>query len=162
MISRTEKLIASLQEAFEGEPWLGESVMSKLGSIQWQLTNITMPHSSNSIAILVRHILNWRIFTLKKLEGNLAYDIEMNSEADWTPVTMQTEADWLTLIDDLQSSQKQILEFLRKQKDDSFLETIAPGRTYSLEYLLNGLVQHDLYHLGQIGLLYRYALGHQN
>jgi len=162
MISRTEKLIASLEEAFAGDPWLGESVMSKLGGIRWQLTNVNMPYSPNSIAILVRHILNWRIFTIQKLEGNLVYDIEMNSEADWTPVTIQTEAEWLSLLDDLKSSQRHMIQLLRKQEDDAFLETIAPGRTYSLEYLVNGLVQHDLYHLGQIGLLYRYALGNQN
>lgn len=162
MNQRIEKLTASLEESFQGEPWLGESVMSKLKSIDWQFVNVQLPGSANSIAILVQHILNWRQLAIEKLNGNLAYDIEMNSQEDWTTVVIQSSSEWDQLLGSLQDSQSQILAKLRAQTDDQFLDTITSGRSYSFEYLLEGIVQHDLYHLGQVGLLYRYALGTVN
>ena len=40
---------------------------------------------------------------------------------------------------------------------DSFpvvkVENIVPGREYSFAFLLHGIVQHNLYHAGQIAIL---------
>jgi hypothetical protein len=37
-----------------------------------------------------------------------------------------------------------------KKKEDAFLEEKVDYRNYNFRFLLNGLVQHDIYHLGQI------------
>jgi hypothetical protein len=36
------------------------------------------------------------------------------------------------------------------QKDDSFLDEPVEYRKYDFRFLLNGLIQHNLYHTGQI------------
>ena len=38
---------------------------------------------------------------------------------------------------------------------DDVLQLIVPGREYSFDYMLDGLVQHSAYHAGQIAMLKR-------
>jgi hypothetical protein len=40
-----------------------------------------------------------------------------------------------------------------EQLDDARLEERAPGRDFSIYFLLHGVVQHNLYHAGQMALL---------
>jgi len=37
-----------------------------------------------------------------------------------------------------------------KDKDDEFLSENVEFRKYNFQVLLNGLIQHDIYHIGQI------------
>ncbi|WP_430908822.1 DinB family protein [Maribacter sp. 2-571] len=155
------QLIDTATEYFEGTPWLGDSLMLKLNRIDFRVVNATFPNSQNSIARIVKHILNWRLFMIAKLEGDNLFDIEMNTDQDWTPITIKTEAEWNDLLHQLTETQSRLLEILQKQEKDSFLENKTLGREYSLGYLINGVIQHDTYHSGQIGLLYAY-LKNQN
>lgn len=154
MKSLKDQLIAKLNEVFEGTPWFGESLRSKLSEVDYQLVNKTLDHSKNSIAIIVQHLINWRVFVIQKLEGNEGFDIEMNSEEDWTMIFVENELEWKNLLKQLLETQVTILKLLDAQEDDSFLEQIVLGRRYNFDYLLEGLLQHDVYHFGQIGLLY--------
>lgn len=156
MNSKILKLIESLNNTFQGHPWYGDSLMHQLKKIDFQLVNKTLPNSNNSVAILIQHLINWRIFVIEKLNKNEAFDIEMNSEADWKTITIKNKLEWDTLLNELVSSQNQIIEILKHQKDDAFLEQKTLGKTYTTEFLVEGVIQHDLYHLGQIGLLNTY------
>lgn len=150
------KLIKSLNDSFQGTPWYGESLIPQLKKIEIKSVNKTLPNSNNSIAILIQHVIHWRIFVLEKLNGNEAFDIEMNSEADWKRITIETKTEWDTLLNELVSTQNQIIDILKSQKEDSFLENKTLGKTYSFGYLIEGIIQHDIYHSGQIGLLNAY------
>ncbi len=153
MNTKIKKIITTLTTSFEGEPWFGDSLMTKLHSIDDTLVNHTLPNSKNSIAILVQHLINWRRFTIEKLNNNASFDIKMNSEEDWTRITIKTKPEWIALIDTLTSTQKELIEILKQQNDD-FLERLTPGRVYNFEFLIEGIIQHDIYHHGQIGFLY--------
>ena len=148
-----QKLIKKSIESFEGNPWLGSSLMNNLKSINFQLVNERLPQTNKSIAILVQHIINWRIFVLEKIAGNQLFDIQMDSEKDWTEVVIKNETEWIQLLDDLISTQHQLIKILKEQEDDHFLSQVVSGRTYDFEYLIEGIIQHDTYHGGQIGLL---------
>jgi uncharacterized damage-inducible protein DinB len=153
MNNKTQKLIGNLNESFSGKPWLGNSLLENLNAIDYKLVNQTMGNSGNSIAILVQHIINWRIFVVEKLEGNELFEIELNSEKDWTKISVENEAEWNELLEKLASSQSQIIKILSDKTNDNFLDDITLGEKYSLEYLIEGIIQHDIYHSGQIGIL---------
>lgn len=146
-----KNIIASLEASFNGEPWFGDSVMSKLNSIQFKLINEQI-NDSNSIAKLVLHIIQWRIFTIEKLKENKNFDIELNSESDWPDTTIENEIRWKKLLEKLKQTQKELLELITKL-DDSFLYRKTSGTDYTNGKLLEGIIQHDIYHLGQIGLI---------
>ena len=42
---------------------------------------------------------------------------------------------------------------LLQTKDDEFLKEIVDYRKYNFRFLLNGLIQHNIYHIGQIAYI---------
>jgi len=53
----------------------------------------------------------------------------------------------------LNITQMEILELL-DTKSDSWLYEFVLGKDYTNEYMISGAIQHDIYHLGQINLIY--------
>lgn len=153
MRSSNFKLINSLIETFNGDPWYGDSVMKKLKEIDFKIVNETSAHSSNTIAMIVQHLINWRTFAIEKLKGNSEFDILLNSKEDWAEIIISNEIEWNELLLKLEETQNEIIKILTIMDDDEFLKTQTPGRNYNFEYLINGIIQHDIYHLGQIGII---------
>jgi len=40
-----------------------------------------------------------------------------------------------------------------EKRDDEFLKEMVDYRKYDFRFLLNGLMQHNIYHLGQVAYL---------
>lgn len=144
-------IIRNLKECFNGKPWYGVSLMEKLEKVPWSIVNEQI-YGSKSIAVLVQHIINWRIFLLKKLEGDESYDLVIDSLEDWTPVIIKNEAEWKALLLNLQRTQTDLLEKLITE-NDHLLEKKVPGKKYTYGPILTSISQHDIYHLGQISML---------
>jgi hypothetical protein len=53
----------------------------------------------------------------------------------------------------LKATHNKIIDLLKHKKDDNFLGDIVPLRKYNFRFLLNGLIQHNIYHLGQVAYL---------
>lgn len=145
------KIITNLKEGFEGEPWYGVAVMNKLEALDWEKVN-TKPMGTKSMAVLVQHMINWRIFVLRKLEGDAGFDIKMDSADDWTPVHINNETEWELLKASIRQTHTDILHILENSNEE-LLEKKVPGKGYDFESLLIGISQHDVYHMGQIALL---------
>lgn len=152
MKSRIYHLIQSLEHVMQGSPWYGESVMEKLERLDYQMVNKVPTGLSNSIARLVKHMISWRQFAIEKLKGNDAYDIRLNTPDDWPEVNIQTEEQWRHLLQELHATQDQLFSQLRARNEED-LEQPCHGKSYSLGFLVDGILQHDVYHLGQIALL---------
>lgn len=153
MKEKTEKLIKLLSETFEGDPWYGYSLMRKLENVPYVIGYKTCVPESHNVAQIVGHLLSWKKFVLEKLKENESYDIEIDSEEDWPQIEVHCRKDWENLKKELVATQFGIYEILNAKPDDSYLEQKVSGRDYNFEYLLNGISQHDIYHLGQIGLI---------
>jgi uncharacterized damage-inducible protein DinB len=151
MNRQLKSIIQNLEESFDGKPWYGVSVMEKLNSIPWQTVNEEF-YGTKSIAVLVQHIINWRVFVLKKLQGDSDYEIEMDSANDWTAIQINSKNEWLLLKVKLQETQDNLTKIL-SQRTDAILEKQVPGKGYKFLPILNSISQHDIYHLGQIAML---------
>lgn len=141
-----------LKRPFSGPAWHGPNMLETLQTITLEKA-VKRFGESNNIAELVHHITAWRTFGIKKLEGDAAFDIT----DDFNFVTYETlsEAEWEGLKTRLQESQNRLLALL-SEADESLLEQQVAGRPYNFFTLLHGIIQHDLYHLGQIVLLSKY------
>ncbi len=149
-----EDCIVQIKEVFDGEPWYGTSILKVLENIPVEFWNQKAGKMSHSIAELVYHIIDWRSFVVEKLKNNTVYSIELNSEKDWRKqVSIVSQDQKKVIIKELNKTQELILEEL-DQKSDSWLNEFVLGKDYSNQYMINGLVQHDIYHLGQINMLY--------
>jgi uncharacterized damage-inducible protein DinB len=147
------RIIDLLNDTYESEQaWHGPSVVEVLRGVTPKMANkVGMPHT-HTIAEIVFHMTTWRIFTVRKLQGDMNFDITTN-EKNWKKFPHFDEFEWETLQMELSLSQEELINELEKKSDDKFLEDIVPGRDYTYYTLLHGIVNHDLYHAGQISLL---------
>lgn len=145
-----QELIDEYTEIYDGTPWYGESIAKSLQAVSYQVVNYRPVPNAHSIADLCMHMLSWRRFVIEKLEGNANYTIALNSAEDWKEgVSLNREEDWQALQDQLRVSQREIIRLLGT-KTDAWLKEAAAGKAYTNLYMLRGIMQHDLYHLGQI------------
>lgn len=143
------EIIEELGEVFEGSPWYGNSLSAYFQQIHPAMLN----HShldGHSIGQILEHMIVWREFVLDKLDGKLN-TMEVGGDLDWAGRVYSLE-DKNALYSRLRSTQKQLLEKLRT-KEDNLLTNAVPDKAYTYGYLLKGLVQHDIYHIGQLFLL---------
>ena len=150
-MGKLEYIISDLKECFDGKPWYGDSVMKKLDAVDWRIVN-DQDYSNKSIAILLQHMINWRIFVLKKLLGDADYDIIIDELNDWTQIHIKNQQEWNAMKQDIRDTQIKILEHLNSCTDE-LLEKRVPGKKYTFGPILQSIAQHDIYHLGQIAML---------
>ena len=139
-------IVKVLQHTYEKNAWHGPAVKEVLENVtpadaQKRLSD------SHSIIELVAHMTAWRLFVVKKLQGNTEYKV--TDEMNFT-----TPTDWVKVIEELDASQARLIEAL-KSFDSSKLYDPVPHGSYNYNFytLLHGIIHHDLYHAGQIALL---------
>jgi len=153
MKDNIDEIVRSLSETFEGGPWYGKSVMRKLENVPYVIGYKSCVPESHTVAQIVGHLIAWKRFAVEKLKENKEYSLKVDSEEDWPHIEVHTQKDWEELKRKLVSTQSEIYELLNEKENDSFLEEKVPGKDYNFGFLLKGLVQHDIYHIGQIGLI---------
>jgi uncharacterized damage-inducible protein DinB len=151
MTTELHRITSLLRATFEGEPWHGPSVKSTLKEITASQASDRPLSACHTIHELISHMTAWRTFTSEKLSGQGEYDIT-TSEQDWPATVNDSEDAWQQTLLKLENSQQQLLAALSKATDDKLRETVL-GRKYDFYFLLHGIIQHDLYHLGQIAML---------
>jgi uncharacterized damage-inducible protein DinB len=144
-------LLSNLKESFDGMPWYGDSVLKKLNTIDWEIVN-DKRYGAKSIAGLLGHMISWRVFVIKKLQGDQAFSIQIDGSVDWPEIRIANVKEWDDLLKKLMETQDTLLRILTQQTEE-LLARKVPGENFRFGFLLDGIIQHDLYHLGQIALL---------
>ena len=142
-----ERVKTQLSEFYNGDPWVTENFIDKVLSINANDAIKKTNGHSHSVAQLAGHIIAWRNFAIQKLTGNNDYDIEDDSPANW-PVT----TDWPAICKQFELCHNQLLYAINNMRFNRWSSKV-PGRNYSFLYLINGIIEHDYYHYGQIGSL---------
>lgn len=142
--------IEAFEELYTGDPWYGINFTSFIESVEAEKLNVPIKENGHTSGQIIEHIIAWRGVVTAKLNGDYSYRITIDSTKDWPQKSYQIK-DWPALKKAFLDSQDQLLQAL-KQKDDRFLDSLIPGSDYDHHYLLRGVYQHDLYHLGQISI----------
>ena len=80
------------------------------------------------------------------------------NDADWPAMPAQSAAAWEAALAALEASHHRLLAAVGAL-GQSDLEGPVPGHDYTRYVLVHGVLQHTLYHAGQIALLKRAATG---
>lgn len=150
--------IKQLREIQNERLWMGQNFSQKLSGISEEEA-FTTPHNQlHSIAELIAHLTVWRTETLEKLKtgaGNLTDDMDIN----WRSNAVLKKYGWDTIWNDYQKSGEALTNYL-ETKTDSFLEETYYDPdfkgTYPYRFVVQGMIHHDIYHLGQIGLVIKF------
>ncbi len=104
---------------------------------------------AHTIWELVLHIAVWESVVRRRLAGEV---VQPSPEQDWPPVLDTSEAAWKNTLAELERGHRQLRQSIAALNDDRLKDRV-PGKDDSVYVLLHGLIQHDLYHAGQIALL---------
>ena len=144
-------LIEHLQEIYNGDPWYGENISIKLDQLTAEQADWHPHPDANSIAQILKHMISWKKLVIGRVKNNDSHDIEMNSAEDWDKnFKVQNEVGLKHLIAEFKATQAELIEALQN-KTDEYLQTDVTGRSYKMGYLVNGIYEHNIYHLGQVG-----------
>lgn len=144
-----KNIVRQLHEIQEGSLWFDQSFKDKIDHLS-DAEALTRPILQvHSVAEHVSHMLEWRKECMIRFKG-LRTDL-MNSPDDWKDNTELSKIGWTELKNSFYKSQYDLIYLLESQ-DDSYLETTFLDTDYNFHYLIEGVIHHDLYHLGQIGV----------
>ncbi|HEX9761159.1 MAG TPA: DinB family protein [Candidatus Acidoferrales bacterium] len=155
MANNTEckRIADQLRRSFHGEAWHGPAVLELLIDVDAQRAAARPIASAHTIWEIALHIGVWQEASRGYLAGESpALPDLYNKPEEWPAPTDTSDAAWSRTLETLRE-QNAALVALVKQLNDDRLKEIVPGREFSLYFLLHGVVQHNLYHAGQIALL---------
>jgi len=141
-------IVKRMEEVFSGDPWYGKSVMSIIESIDPEKVYIKPAGHPHSMIDLLYHMLNWEQFTLRQLLDGININAEIFQALDWRDTSAELYS-WENGVAELKSIHHDIVSFLRKADDDLLKQQVF-YRDYQMQYLLDGLIDHNIYHIGQL------------
>ena len=148
-MTEIERIGEQLKRAFEGSAWHGPSVMELLSDVTAQQAAARVFPGAHTIWELALHIGAWEGACLTRLQGERA---ELTDAEDWPAVMETTESTWQRCKSTLVDGNHKLRDMIASLDEQRLDEPILPGMP-SVYITVQGVVQHDLYHAGQIAIL---------
>src|SRR5262245_21159603 len=151
-----DRIADEFERACAGDPWYGPPVRSILAGIDARAAVSRPIAEAHSIGEIVLHMTGWVREVTRRLRDGIAHEPE---HGDWPACTVRTESDWRAVIAGLDAANAELLAAIRAADDARLDERVGEAREPALgtgvtRYVtLHGIVQHLVYHAGQISLL---------
>jgi uncharacterized damage-inducible protein DinB len=149
-MTEMNRIVRMLNKAFSKGAWHGPTVREVLAQVTASQAHLRAGRS-HSILELVLHMTSWRIFTAKRLRGDGVYQV-----TDDLNFPSPDSITWEDAIKKLEESHVELVEAAKAFPEERLGE-LVPTITHKYTYytLLHGIIQHDIYHIGQIQLILR-------
>jgi len=148
-MSEVERIADQLNRAFEGEAWHGPSVLNILDGITAQQAAARPFSGLHNIWEIMLHIAAWERACSSRLAGDRA---ELPDEEDWPKVAQTTEQAWGDARKALRQAHDELVLAVSKLDEGLLDQPIVAGMS-SVYVTLHGVIQHTIYHAGQIAIL---------
>jgi len=145
------RIADQMRRAFNGDPWHGSPLRDLLAGVPAERAFARPVSSAHSIWELVLHIDLYVRVACEAIQG-VPMPKLFGTERDWPAVTDDDATAWTGATSHLLQSGEQLAQAIEAFADQRLQDTV-PGREYDFYYLFHGIVQHSLYHGGQIALL---------
>lgn len=147
------RIAKQLQRTFQGRAFHGPAVEEALEGVTAKTAAARVPGASHSIWQLVNHMTFWQDTARKWLQGSTHRPAPGE---DWSVVTDTSEEAWQKALKELRRANDQLRDEVMIL-DESRLEEPMFEQMSKVEVVLRGIVQHNVYHSGQISLLKKLA-----
>lgn len=145
-----ERIVDQMERAFEGDAWHGSSLSEILTCITADQAAAHPIPKGHSIWEIVLHTSVWQRTVRERLQGKPI--VSLPNEVDWPPVTDTSAAAWTAAAQELRTEYELLREEAMSWRHRDLTET-TEGQRYTVYEMLHGVIQHNLYHAGQIALL---------
>jgi uncharacterized damage-inducible protein DinB len=156
----TSRISDQLRRAFDGDAWHGDPLSKILAGVTAEQAAAHPVAGAHSVWELLLHVEGWTRVAADTIDGKPmpgwptpAPGIDFQ---DWPAVPTPTPEAWNAAVNKLIAAGNHMADRVA-QFPDSRLTDIVPGRKYNFYYLFHGIVQHSLYHGGQMMIVKKAA-----
>ena len=161
-MTERDRLIDQLEREIGGEPWHGPSLTSILEGISPEHAARRPSPDAHSIWEILLHMTGWKREVARRAQGHAAAD---PAAGDWPAIGEMSESRWRAAREDHFRAQRELVE-LARGLTEAQLDAKVKGDTaayigagITVRATLYGVLQHDVYHAGQIAILKKIAGG---
>ncbi|HVP54817.1 MAG TPA: DinB family protein [Candidatus Eisenbacteria bacterium] len=153
-MSETARIADQLLRAFQGAAWHGDSLLEILDGVTAAQACAHPIKHAHSIWELVLHIAAWDGAARRRMAGEA---VVLSDDQNFPPVKDTSEGAWQRALENAKKAHSQLVEAVAAFPEARLNEKV-PGKPkeadwHNFYYMLHGVVQHELYHAGQIALL---------
>lgn len=156
-MTQSEKLKDQLQRAYFGNAWHGPALKEALENLDSKAVIKKPVENLHNIWEIVLHISTWIDAVRRRLEGEI---VKISPEEDWPEIKNFRDSNWLLTIKQMDERFNLLLQTFNNLNDES-LDKNVNGEDYNVYFMIEGLIQHTLYHTGQVILLKKSLNAHQ-
>jgi uncharacterized damage-inducible protein DinB len=157
-MTTSEQLARDLEKVLYGDPWYGPNVYDIVDQISFEAAFEKPAGSIHNIAGIVLHMISWTEEVMDRMNGLPA---QMPSSGDWPDPGTPDEQKWQNYVNDLKLVNVNLLGLIQNFPGEQWTgpykeeRNRESGTGVSFEELVQGLIQHHVYHSGQVSLLTR-------
>jgi uncharacterized damage-inducible protein DinB len=155
---RVENIITQLKEVQNGKLWIGSTFDSKLNQVDKDSVFVRPMKNLHSIAEIISHLTPWRKETLLKIQTGKGSKTDHCKE-NWLTNDELKMVGWDKIKSEYDRTLVQLIDLL-KSKEDGFLNELYYDidfkSDFEYSFVINGMLHHDIYHLGQLGIIIKY------
>lgn len=148
-MTEVEFIADQLQRSYAGEAWHGPSLEEILAGVTAEQALARPIADAHSIWEVTMHIGVWMSACRRRLAGDPA---KLTPQEDWPLIDGGSPAAWKQTLNALKQEHNQLRAAICAFPESS-LQNLAPAKDHSMAFMLQGVIQHNLYHAGQIAVL---------
>jgi len=148
-MTETERILDQYDRVMNGSAWHGDPVWKILKGISPQQAARRLSPRTHTIWELVSHMTFWEGEVCRRLAHQPARSAK---GLNFPAMPEATEENWNATLAEFRRTNEALRNAIR-QLDASLLDRPVLGRKRTIYVELHGIIQHDLYHAGQIAFL---------
>lgn len=147
-----ERIAQELRYSFEGGAWHGPAVLEVLAGLDATHAAAHPVRNAHSIWEIALHIRVWNDVALRRTRGET---LQPTPAEDWPAVGDTSEESWQETVQSLKLANAKLYNAIAGMPDPKLKEAVPgkPAEYHTFYFELHGVVQHNIYHAGQIAVL---------
>jgi uncharacterized damage-inducible protein DinB len=148
-----QRVLRQYDQVMNGPAWHGDPIYEILGGISAKVAAARPIANAHTIWEVVGHMTFWEEVATRRLAGLRA---GLEEERNFPSAPETTNANWQKTLDQFRASNHAFREALQKF-DPARLDELSAAGKRSFYEEAHGLIEHHVYHAGQIALLAKAA-----
>ncbi len=152
---KTQNIIDQLEEIHSGKPWMGPNYKKRLERIKEENCFVRPLPELHSVAEILSHLTFWRKEANMKIKTGNGSQTD-DAEGNWLSIEKLQKMGWDKIKTEYLQSLKEQIDLLSEREDkflnETYFDPDFKGH-FTYQWLLDGMIQHDAYHLGQLGII---------
>jgi uncharacterized damage-inducible protein DinB len=148
-VLESNRLVDQYDRNLGGDAWHGDNVWKTLGEVYPEQAFQRVLPETHTIWELVAHMTFWESQVCRRLRSELELP---EDDLNFPPMPEPIAENWQKVLQEFCRSNQEFRDELLKLQDSQLDQRLSsPDKTVYVE--VNGVIQHHLYHTGQIAIL---------